>query len=319
MPIQQMRALIFDGQLRLDVVPLAAPQGDEVLLHIRRAGICNTDLELTAGYMDFCGILGHEFVAEVVEGPADLMGRRVVGEINVADGTCDYCKRGVPSQCRYRTTVGIDRHAGAFADYLSLTRRNLHLVPDDVSDDAAAFVEPLAAALQVLEAGQISPRHRVVVLGAGKLGMLVAQVIRLTGADVVAVIRRDKQARLLNGWGIPCVERSELPARRAQIVIDCTGAPEGFADALDLVEPRGAIVLKSTYRGLPQADLTRIAVDEIRVVGSRCGPFDAALRLLKARLIDTESLIEARYPFDAALRAMQHAGETGALKVLLDF
>lgn len=315
-----MRALVFDGQLRFEA-QMASPelQGDQVLLKILRAGICNTDLELVAGYMGFNGILGHEFVARVVAGPDAWLGKRVVGEINVADGTCDFCVRGIPSQCRNRTTVGIDRHAGAFADYLALTARNLHLVPDNVSDDAAVFVEPLAAALQILEAVHVSPCHRVLVLGAGKLGMLVAQVLRLTGADVVAVIRREKQAALLQEWGIASAQREALANRQADIVVDCTGTAEGFAAALDLVMPRGTLVLKSTYRGLPQADLTRVAVDEIRVIGSRCGPFEAALRLLASGLVDVEALIEARYPFADALQAMQHAEARGALKVLLDF
>jgi alcohol dehydrogenase len=188
-----------------------------------------------------------------------------------------------------------------------------------VSDDAAVFVEPLAAALQVTEAVHVSPRDRVVVLGAGKLGMLVAQVLKLTGAEVLAVVRREKQARLLQQWHIPAVAFDELAPQQAQVVVDCTGKAEGFAQSLDLVAPRGTLVLKSTYNGLPQADLTRVAVNEIRVVGSRCGPFAAALRLLDAGLIDVESLIEARYDFADALQAMEQAGQRGALKVLLDF
>lgn len=315
-----MRALIFDGDLRFETA-LDAPQlnGDEALLKIRRAGICNTDLELTKGYMGFSGILGHEFVGEVVQGPETLLGKRVAGEINVADGDCEFCRRGIPSQCSHRTTVGIDRHPGAFADYLQLTARNLHVIPDEVSDDAAVFVEPLAAALQVIEAAHISPRDRVVLLGAGKLGMLVAQVLKLTGADVTAVIRRQKQADLLQGWGIASAPRQDIASRSADVVVDCTGDAAGFADALEIVKPRGTIILKSTYSGIPQADLTRVVVDEIRLVGSRCGPFDAALRLLKENLVDVLSLVEARYTFDQALAAMEHAARPGALKVLLDF
>ena len=199
-----MRALIYERQLRIvDDAPAPLPRGDQVLLKIRKAGICNTDLELVAGYMNFSGILGHEFVSEVIAG--EFTGRRVVGEINVADGTCDLCQRGIPSQCRNRTTVGIAGHPGAFAEYLALTSRNLYIVPDDVSDDAAVFVEPLAAALQVIEAVPISPRDRVVVIGAGKLGLLVAQVLKLTGADLVVVVRREKPAQLLKKWGIPAL------------------------------------------------------------------------------------------------------------------
>ena len=315
-----MRALIYDGQLRLDAAqPIPQPQSDQALLKIRRAGICNTDLELIAGMYGFSGILGHEFVADVVQGPDDWLGKRVVGEINVACGKCDFCEKGIPSQCRNRTTVGIIQHPGAFADYLALTTRNLHIVPDDISDNSAVFVEPLAAALQITEAVYISPRDRVVVIGLGKLGMLAAQVLKLTGAEVLAVVRREKQAALLQKWGVRPVAITDLEPQRAQIVVDCTGNVSGFDDALQLVQPRGTIVLKSTYHGLPQANLTKAVVDEIRIVGSRCGPFDAALRVLKAGLVDVESLIDGCYSFDEALQAVQQASEKGTLKVLLDF
>jgi threonine dehydrogenase-like Zn-dependent dehydrogenase len=299
--------------------PQPTIENDQSLLKIRRAGICNTDLELIAGMYGFTGILGHEFVAEVVQGPLELVGKRVVGEINVSCMRCDLCHKGIPSQCRNRTTVGIVRHPGAFADFLALATRNLHVVPHEVSDDEAVFTEPLAAALQITEAVPISPRDRVAVLGLGKLGMLAAQVLKLTGADVVAVVRRKKQARLLESWHIAAVELNDLEPQRAQVVVDCTGQAGGFEAALSLVESRGTIVLKSTYHGLPQADLTQIAVREIRVVGSRCGPFDAALRLLRTGLVDVGSLIEARYNLDDALSAMEHAGMTGMLKVLLEF
>lgn len=313
-----MRAVMYENVLRLDTtVPKPEPTSEQSLLKIRRAGICNTDLELMAGYKEFSGILGHEFVAEVVGG--ELAGRRVVGEINVTDGTCEMCQRGIPSQCLNRNAIGIDDHPGAFADYLALVSRNLYPVPDDVSDDMAVFVEPLAAALQVTEGVHISPRDRVVLIGAGKLGLLVAQVLKLTGADLSVVVRREKPAALLQKWGIRAVTADELSRRSAQVVVDCTGNAEGFAQALELVQPRGTIVLKSTYVGTPAANLTRVAVDEIRVVGSRCGPFDAALRLLSHGLIDTESMIDGRYSIDAALAAFDHAAKPGALKVLLEF
>lgn len=309
---------MYEKALRLDTtVPKPGPTSEQSLLKIRRAGICNTDLELMAGYKEFSGILGHEFVAEVVGG--ELAGRRVVGEINVTDGTCEMCQRGIPSQCLNRNAIGIDDHPGAFADYLALVSRNLYPVPDDVSDDMAVFVEPLAAALQVTEGVHISPRDRVVLIGAGKLGLLVAQVLKLTGADLSVVVRREKPAALLQKWGIRAVTADELARRSAQVVVDCTGNAEGFAQALELVQPRGTIVLKSTYVGTPAANLTRVAVDEIRVVGSRCGPFDAALRLLSHGLIDTESMIDGRYSIDAALAAFDHAAKPGALKVLLEF
>jgi 2-desacetyl-2-hydroxyethyl bacteriochlorophyllide A dehydrogenase len=313
-----MRALLYDGKLRLENnLPVPTPTDDQVLLKIRQAGICNTDLELIAGYMNFSGIPGHEFVAEVVSGPELLVGARVVGEINVVDGTCDMCLRGMYTQCRNRTTLGISQHPGAFSEYLALSARNLHRVSDRICDKCAVFTEPLAAAMQMLEAIQINPRDRVIVLGAGKLGLLCAQVLKLTGANLAVVVRREKPAQLLSKWGIPAISREEVDDHRAQIVVDCTGHPDGFADALNLVEARGTILMKSTYQGTPKADLTQIVVNELRVIGSRCGPFDAALRLLEAEAIDVESLIEAEYSLNDGIEAFAHAARQGALKVLL--
>jgi len=315
-----MRGIVFDGQrLRMDSeLPVPSVESDQSLLQIRRAGICNTDLEIVKGYMGFTGVLGHEFVAQVLTGPDDLVGRRVVGEINVACQACEQCRRGVPSQCYHRTTVGIDRHPGAFADYLALATRNLLVVPDSVTDDQAVFVEPLAAALQILEAVHISPRDRVVLIGAGKLGLLCAQVIRLLGVELTVIVRRERPAQLLDRWGIAHESPDGVAPRCADIVIDCTGTESGFASALDLVKPRGVLILKSTYTGLPQANLTRIAVDEIQVVGSRCGPFSAALRLLADGLIDCESMIDKRYPLADGLVAFEAASQPGALKIMLE-
>ncbi|MBZ0301959.1 MAG: alcohol dehydrogenase catalytic domain-containing protein [Anaerolineae bacterium] len=314
-----MRALVWDGDLRLDT-HIAVPElsSDQALLKIRRAGICNTDLELVRGMYQFSGILGHEFVAEVVAGPAALVGKRVVGEINVACGQCDFCQAGIPSQCRDRATVGIRDHPGAFADYLALAVRNLHVVPNSVVDEAAVFTEPLAAALQVLETIHVSPHDQVVVLGLGKLGMLVAQVLKLTGASVVGVVRHQKQADLLAKWLIPAVELAAVEPEQASVVVDCSGTGQGFADAMRLVRSRGTIVLKSTYQQAFPVDLTQVAVREIRVMGSRCGPFAAALRLLEQGLVDVEALIEARYSLDQAREAFDKAGQPGALKVLLE-
>ncbi|MBL8147114.1 MAG: alcohol dehydrogenase catalytic domain-containing protein, partial [Anaerolineae bacterium] len=255
-----MRALILDNALAYQAGwPEPVLAGDQVRIRVTRAGVCNTDLELVAGYMNFSGIPGHEFVGVAETG--SWAGKRVVGEINVADGTCDLCQRGMSTQCRNRMTVGMHGHDGAFADVMALTAVNLHAVPDTVSDDQAVFAEPLAAAVQVLEALHVSPRDRVVLIGAGKLGLLTAQVLALTGADLSVVVRRERPRRLLEGWGIRAVTADELPAQRAQVVVDCTGTSEGFALAQSLVEARGAIVLKSTYTGLPVADLTRVAVD----------------------------------------------------------
>jgi len=312
-----VRALEFENGLR--VVERAAPQAGpgEALVRLRLAGICNTDLELMRGYMDFSGTLGHEFVGEVVDGPDEWLGRRVVGEINISCGECDLCRRGMRKHCRHRATLGLMNYDGAFADVFRLPVENLWAVPDSVSDEQAVFTEPLAAACEVLEAGVIAPETRVIVVGAGKLGLLVAQVVRLSGAELTVVARRERSRALLAEWGIPTAQVADLERGMADVVIDCTGSVEGFASSLDLIRPRGAIILKSTYAGLPEADLTRIAVDELRVIGSRCGPFGAALRLLAAGLVDPHPLIDARYPLADAERALAHAGQPGALKVLL--
>lgn len=312
-----MRALIFDGKLHFDSdYTKPEPPDGYALIRVVKAGICNTDLELAKGYMGFKGVLGHEFIGVVEGGLWD--GRRIVGEINLACGECDTCRGGMPTQCPNRTTLGIDRHDGAFADYLTLPVENLHPVPDKVTDDQAVFVEPVAAGLQTLHMSHISPHDRVVLLGAGKLGMVTAQVVALTGCNLTVVGRHTEQLDLVKSWSIDAVSPGEIGPKSVDIVIDCTGTESGFADALDLVKPRGTIHLKSTYHGLPKADLTRVVVDEMRVISSRCGPFDAALRLMNRGLIDVDSLISARYPLTDGVTAMEHAARKGMLKVLLD-
>lgn len=316
-----MRALyLADKQIRLvEDMPEPVLDPGDILIRPRLAGICNTDLELIRGYYNMEGVIGHEFVGEVVEGPAAWMGKRVVGEINIACGECDFCRAGVPSQCRDRSTLGIWNYHGVFAEYMKLPVENLYAVPDGVTDEQAVFVEPLAAALQVLEMAHIRPTHRVIVIGAGKLGLLTAQVLRLTGADLAVVVRHHKQRKLLSKWGIPAVGIDDLQVAQADVVVDCTGNSSGFADSLRLLKPRGTLVLKSTYHGLPEADLTRVSVEEFHVVGSRCGPFPAALRLLDAGLIDTESMIDGWFPLAQGVAALDAAAQPGMLKVLLTY
>jgi threonine dehydrogenase-like Zn-dependent dehydrogenase len=312
-----VRSVWFDDSLRILEGPRPVPAQDEVVIRLRVGGICNTDLELMRGYKDFAGPLGHEFVGEVMDGPADWIGQRVVGEINASCGECDLCRRGMFTHCRRRRVLGLQNYDGAFAELFRLPARNLHRVPPSIPDEGAVFTEPLAAACQILEAVPILPSDRVVVIGAGKLGLLAAQVLRLTGAELSVIARRERAVALLEGWGIPVVGRRDLPENAIDVVVDCTGNEQGFAEVLALVRPRGTIVLKSTYPGVPQADLTRIAVNEIRVVGSRCGPFEAALRLLNRRLVEVEPLIEGRYALSEAAAAFEHAARPGALKVLL--
>ncbi len=288
-------------------------------MRVRLAGICNTDLELVKGYMDFRGVLGHEFVGEVVSAPdAAWLGKRVVGDINAACYACDTCRAGRYTHCPNRTTLGIAGRDGALADYLLLPQANLYAVPDAVPDEMAVFTEPLAAACEILEQVKITPTERVIVLGDGKLGLLVAAVLRLTGADLTLVGRNPNKLALARGWGVVTRATDDpLPDHAADVVVECTGNMEGFARARALLRPRGVLVLKSTYHGVCNIDLSALVVDEITLVGSRCGPFAPALRLMAAGLLDPRPLITATYPLAQAEAALSRAGERGVLKVLL--
>ncbi|HID89131.1 MAG TPA: alcohol dehydrogenase [Anaerolineales bacterium] len=319
-----MRALVYDGErlrLREDYPPPVLPPS-EALVRVHLAGICNTDLEIVRGYMGFRGVLGHEFVGTVVE-CADkaegrsLLGRRVVGEINAYCGECPTCRAGNPTHCPNRTTLGIWGRDGAFAEYLTLPIHNLHPLPGGLPDEVAVFTEPLAAALEILEQVHVRPTDRVVVLGDGKLGLLVAQVIGLLGCDLTVVGRHPEKLAILARRSIPTVLADETDGLVADIVVECTGRSEGFATARRLLRPRGVLVLKSTYHGRVEADMTSLVVDEISLVGSRCGPFPPALRLLHQGLVDVRPLISATYPLSQGEEAFARAAESGTLKVLL--
>lgn len=314
-----MRALVFDGQLKLDTdYPVPTPGPDEALVRVTLAGICNTDLEITRGYMGFRGVLGHEFVGVVERGPDPvLIGQRVVGEINCYCGVCPTCLAGNPTHCPHRSTLGIAGRDGALADYCVLPTRNLHTVPDSVSDQQAVFTEPLAAALEILEQVHVWPTQRVVVLGDGKLGLLVAQVLRLTGCDLIAVGRHAEKLACLARLGIATRLVADAPGLQAAVVVDCTGRADGFDLARSLVSPRGTLVLKSTFEGRNTINLTSMVVDELTLVGSRCGPFAPALRLLAMRLVDVEPLIAATYALGQAPAALAQARTQGTLKVLV--
>jgi len=317
-----MRALVLDGQLRLEAErPVPEPPPGEALVRVRQAGICNTDLELVKGYMRFKGVLGHEFVGVVdsVAGAAAhrFIGRRVAGEINAACGVCATCLANRPTHCPNRTTLGIDRRDGAFADYVTLPIANLHRLPDGVTDDQAVFVEPLAAACEIVQQIHVRPTDTVVVVGDGKLGLLCAQVLQLTGCHLVALGRHADKLDILARRGIRVSTSPDDVDRGADVVVEATGTPAGFAVARQLVRPRGTIVLKSTYHGELSVDLTRVVVDEAQLIGSRCGPFQPAIRLLEQGLVDVEPLIHARYSLDEGLTAFERAATKGTLKVLL--
>lgn len=315
-----MRALHFDQTLQyLPDAPDPEPPPGEVLIRTRLAGICNTDLEIMRGYFGFVGILGHEFVGEVVradDSPA-LVGQRVVGEINAYCGDCPTCRRGDPTHCPRRTTLGIAGRNGAMADYFSLPSKLLYPVPASIPDEWAVFTEPLAAACEITEQVHLRPTDRVIVLGDGKLGLLIAQVLQLTGCDLLAVGRHPEKLAILERRGIPTQLAGEAVEPGADVVVEATGSAAGFAAARSLIRPRGTLVIKSTFHGEVTLNLSMVVVDEITLVGSRCGPFPAALRLLEQRLVDVESLIQGSYPLEEGVAAFERAATPGVLKVLL--
>lgn len=316
-----MRGLwLEDQQLSFrDDLKLPAVAPGMARIRTRLAGVCATDLEMVRGYYPFTGVPGHEFVGEVEDAPLneDWVGKRVVGEINLTCGHCTACLAGREHHCENRTTLGIFDKDGVFAEYFTLPVENLHEIPEKVRDEQAVFTEPLAAALEIQEQVQIQPGMRVLVVGAGRLGMLIAQTLRLTGCDLKVVVRREAPALMLDGWGIESVFVEEVAENSADLVVEVTGAPGGFALSRKAVRPLGTLVLKSTFADKVKMDLSRLVVDEVTLVGSRCGPFEPALRLLDAGLVDPTPLIEARYPLKEGLAAFEKAGEHGVLKVLI--
>lgn len=317
-----MRALVIDHGLRLENnYPQPIPPAGEALVRVLCAGVCNTDLELVKGYMNFKGVPGHEFVGVVEQaaGREDLIGRRVAGEINAACGVCETCRANRPTHCPHRTTLGIDRRGGAFADYIVLPFENLHPLPDSISDDQAVFIEPLAAACEISDQVNIRPTDRVAVIGDGKLGLLCAQVVALSGCELIAVGRHADKLSFLEKRGlITTTDLTSIKPASIDIVIEATGTPSGFDAARQLVRPRGTIVLKSTYHGEIAVNLTMVVVDEVTLVGSRCGPFPPAIRLLANHQIDVEPLIQARYSLDEGVAAFERAAQKRALKVIVE-
>ncbi|HKU75085.1 MAG TPA: alcohol dehydrogenase catalytic domain-containing protein [Pyrinomonadaceae bacterium] len=315
-----MLALRVDKK-RLAVKNVNKPDlSDEALVRVLLSGLCNTDLEIARGYAGFNGTIGHEFVG-VVENSTDraLIGRRVVGEINAGCGNCDLCQAGDSRHCPNRTVLGIHGRDGAHAEFLQLPAINLLHVPDNIPDEHAVFTEPLAAACGVLERVNISNSDRVAVIGDGKLGLLCAQVIALTGAAVIQIGKHSSKLRIAERRGIE-ISTPKLAAKRKQefdVVVEASGAASGFGLALDLLRPKGQLVLKSTFHGKTELDAARIVVDEISIVGSRCGRFSPALDLLKKAAIDVESLISEEYPLANGVHAMRRAGTKGVMKVLL--
>lgn len=314
-----MRAVVVkDRSAGIQVLPEPVPSEGEVMIRVRTAGICATDLEIIRGYAGFEGIIGHEFVGEVVSGSQNLVGKRVVGEINCVCGKCDMCQSGLSSHCRRRTVLGIQGRPGCFAEFVTLPEKNCLAVPDSVSDDEAILTEPLAAAFQVLRQTKIEKRSNVAVIGTGRLGILVAHVLNSAGCKLTAIGRNPKTLGLLDRSGIRAIKLEELQKRGDfDVAVDCTGNPEGLGIAMSLVRPRGTIVMKTTCQADHGVDLTPIVVNEITLLGSRCGTFGDALNALHRKQFDLSGLITRTLPLDEALQAIKLSSEPDQIKVLL--
>ncbi|MFH1725139.1 MAG: alcohol dehydrogenase catalytic domain-containing protein [Elusimicrobiota bacterium] len=315
-----MKGLYFsDGTLSLRAdLPEPEPRPDEALIKVVKAGICRTDLEIVRGYMGFTGVPGHEFVG-IVEKPEGhaLSGRRVVGEINCGCGHCSFCQDGMKNHCPGRTVLGIQGKDGAFAERLCLPLENLLPVPDGVSDEEAVFVEPVAAACRITE--QLDVRgKKVLVLGDGKLGLLIAQVLSLSEGRVTLCGKHPEKLALLEGTEVSTARLSDLePGELHDVVVDATGRPEGLPLALAHARPRGQLVLKTTAARPPDIDHNQLVINEITIVGSRCGPFGEGLRLLGTGKLRLAPLVHKTFPLDEGLEAFAEAAEPGALKVLI--
>jgi len=288
------------------------------LVELRRAGVCNTDLEIVKGYMGYQGVLGHELAGIVLEGPDPWKNKRVTAEINFACGACPLCARGLGRHCPTRKVMGILGADGAMAERVAIPIANLHAIPDTVDDDAAVFIEPLAAAFEILEQIHVTPEHECVVLGDGKLGLLVAQVLYQSGARVLAVGKHPGKLDLLKKRGIETTLLADWKREQADIVVEATGTAKGFDMAVATTRARGTLVLKSTVADKLELHLAPLVINEIRVIGSRCGPFSPAIRALAAGSVDVKSLISERLPLERADEALRRAAEPGVLKVIIE-
>jgi threonine dehydrogenase-like Zn-dependent dehydrogenase len=314
-----MKALHWDGTaVRVEERDPPAVDADMALVRVHLAGVCNTDLELVRGYMGFRGVLGHEFVGTVAHGPPDWCDRRVVGEINFACGTCARCRDGLGRHCPQRRVMGILDADGAFAEYVAVPIANLYAVPESVPDEAAVFAEPLAASFEILEQVHVAPNTEAIVLGDGKLGLLAAQVLHRAGARVLAVGRHVDKLAILKRRGIDTVLADDWRAAPADLVVEATGSAAGLARAVAATRPRGTLVLKSTVAGSTQLDLAAVVINEIQIVGSRCGPFAPALAALADGSVEVRQLIYERFALRDAVAALERASEPGILKVLID-
>jgi alcohol dehydrogenase len=315
-----MKALVFNGELALREVTRPKRATGEALIRVILAGICGTDREILKGYSSFSGIPGHEFVGRVAEcDDPKWLGKRVVGEINIACRQCSWCLRGLSRHCPQRTVMGIVKRDGAFAEFLALPTSNLHEVPAEISDSAAVFVEPLAAATEILEQIRIEPGTQVIVLGDGRLGLLVGQVLAEAGAKVALVGRHRSKLDLAGRWGMEALEAGTAVPRPGsfRVVVEATGSTHGVEEALRLVEPRGTVILKSTVKDSGRLDFTKLVVDEVTLLGSRCGNFSTALDLLRRGRVHVEPMITKVFPLEDGVEAFRYLQQMPCLKVLL--
>lgn len=313
-----MRAVVFDGVLEVKEIPMPRPAEGEALIRVLSAGICNTDLEIVRGYMGYTGVLGHEFVGMVEKcSNPHLRGKRVVGEINCVCHTCQYCQLEMPRHCLNRTTLGIFNRPGAFAEYLTLPEENLHLAPNSIRDDVAVFAEPTAAAFRILEQVAIADTDRVIVLGDGKLGQLAAQVLYLRTKQLVCVGKHPWKLELLNQLHIATCLADQPIERGADVVVEATGSREGLGRALELVRPEGTIVLKTTVADSLPMSLSVPVINEVKMIGSRCGPFRPALEALALGNVEVRPMVTETYTLSEGVHAMDRAASADVIKVLL--
>lgn len=314
-----MKALRFDGKNLNYIKDYPKPQTGEALVKVSMAGICGTDLEILQGYMSYEGVLGHEFVGVVVESKnKDLIGKRVVGEINVGCEKCDSCKKGMQRHCPNRSVLGILNRDGAFAEFLSLPEKNLHVIPDSITDKQAVFVEPIAAAFEIKEQVLLKPDWHVAIVGDGRLSQLIISVLKTSCSDITCFGRHQNKLDRLEKLGIKTkIGIEPVEEFSYDLVVEATGSNSGFLDSMKLVKPKGTVILKSTIASKENLDLTPAVVNEITLVGSRCGPFRPAINALASGMISVDGLIDSEYPLEKFNEAFDKAKNSKTLKVVL--
>ena len=314
-----MKATYFDGKQIILDENFPDPQSDETLVRVNLAGICGTDLEILDGYMEYTGILGHEFVGTVEKSRNPMMvGKRVVGEINAGCGKCDSCMSGMQRHCPSRTVLGILKRDGAFAEFLSLPEKNLHVIPDSISNEQAVFVEPLAAAFEIKEQVSLKPEWNVAVVGDGRLAQLIIQVIKLTCSNITCFGKHESKLEGLVQSGIKIkIGIESTDEKLFDLVVEATGSNSGFVDTMKLVKPRGIVILKSTIVSRENLDLTPTIINEITLIGSRCGLFKPAIDALASGIISVNSMIDSTFPLEKFEDAIIHAKNPNTLKVFL--